>query len=102
MRKYDMKDKSIKSIIVRYFTVTHLHEKQKNMRRVLHGRFGLVSELGPYLTRLLLCQRNRTPVEYEAACSAHFNPSFSTVHLTSHPCLHCWPSSIQLLNSTSF
>ena len=37
MRKYDMKDKSIKNIIVRYSTVTHPHEKQKNMRCVLHG-----------------------------------------------------------------
>lgn len=36
--------------------------------------FGLVSELDLHLTCLLPYQRNRTPMEYEAACSAHFNP----------------------------
>lgn len=42
------------------------------------GLCGLVSALDSYLTCPLPYQRNRTPAEYEAACSAHFNPSLST------------------------
>lgn len=42
------------------------------------GMFSLVSALDSYLTCPLPYQRNRTPAEYEAACSAHFNPSLST------------------------
>lgn len=43
-----------------------------------------VSELDLHLTCPLPYQRNRTPVEYEAACSAHFNPR--SAPLTSHHC----------------
>lgn len=44
----------------------------------LRGMFGLVSALDLYLTRPLPYQRNRTPAECEAACSARLNPSLST------------------------
>lgn len=48
------------------------------------GMSGPLSELDLHLTRPLPYQRNRTPVEYEAACSAHFNPRSAA--LTSHHC----------------
>lgn len=48
------------------------------------GMSGPLSELDLHLTRPLQYQRNRTPVEYEAACSAHFNPRSAA--LTSHHC----------------
>lgn len=62
---------------------------------------GPVSELDLHLTCPLPYQRNRTPVECIAVCSARFNPRSlaqqRSPHITVRP--PCWPCSIQLLSS---
>ncbi|KAL7380265.1 hypothetical protein ABVT39_014708 [Epinephelus coioides] len=50
----------------------------------IKGMFGRVSEQDLLLTCPLPYQRNRTPMEYEAACSAYFNPR--SAPFTSHHC----------------
>lgn len=60
--------------------------------------FGLMSGLSLYLIRALPYQRNRTPVEYEAACSADFN--LHTAPFTSLPVCSAGPAAFSYSTAT--